>query len=187
MNERPRIGIDLDGVLIDHNEHRLQLAREFGYEIEPWQVNTNVMKDLMPDVYRVIQDRLYARLTETAPVAAGALEAIAAVPADFYIVSSRTPVSIRFAQDWLGKYRFYDYIPAERVLYCGSADDKRSYCQRFRLDFFMDDKLSLLQKLPPTTRCLLFDQDGIAGRIDVSDDIDVVTGWDEFRRLALGE
>ena len=188
MQTRMRIGLDFDGVIIDHHQHKLRLAAERGYAFEPWQTNTNVMKTLMevPE-YRTLQDSLYNRLTLEAPPVAGALDTIAAIPAEFYIVCARTPVNIRFAQEWLGKHRLYDIIPAERIFFCGTSEDKRGYCERLGLQVFLDDKLGTLRVLPTRVQRFLFDDDGIAEKLEVGHDIEVVRSWDDFRRFAMGE
>ncbi|HTM68099.1 MAG TPA: hypothetical protein VL426_02265, partial [Candidatus Binatia bacterium] len=67
-----RIGIDLDGVLIDHREHKRKLAEEYGFALEPWQSNSNVLRKFVPeDVYRSMQEALYGQLTRVAPAVAG--------------------------------------------------------------------------------------------------------------------
>lgn len=188
MSQTVRIGLDFDGVIIDHHQHKLRLAAERGYDFEPWQTNTNVMKPLMEvPVYRELQDVLYGELTLQAPPVAGAIETIAAIPAEFYIVCARTPVNIRFAQQWLGDHRLYDVIPAERIFFCGTSEDKRGYCERLGLHAFLDDKLGTLHALPPRVQCYLFDDDGVAERLEVGSDIEVVRSWADFRRLVVGD
>lgn len=182
-----RIGLDLDGVIIDHHDSKCRLAADFGLALEPWQTNTNVIKEFMPlEAYRALQDRLYTSLTPTAPPVRRALETLAALPAEFYIVSARTPVSIRFAQDWLGQHRLYDLIPAERVFFCGTAEDKRVYCERLGLHAFMDDKLSVLQLLPRHVHRILFDEDKIHERLNLGEAVHVAETWDDFRAMISG-
>jgi hypothetical protein len=185
MTPRLRIGLDFDGVIIDHHQHKLSLLAERCLEFEPWQTNTNVMKSLTNDepMYRVLQDQLYAQLTTLAPPVRGALEAIATVPADLFIVCARPPANIRFAQEWLGHHRVYDVIPAERIFFCGTSEDKRAYCERLRLHAFMDDKLGMLRGLPTSVRHLLFDEDGVSERLEVAQGIEVVRDWKEFCSL----
>jgi hypothetical protein len=188
MAQPVRIGLDFDGVIIDHHQHKLRLAAEKGYDFEPWQTNTNVMKSLMEvPTYRGLQDVLYNRLTLEAPPIAGALETITAIPAEFYIVCARAPINIRFAQEWIGQHRLYDLIPAERIFFCGTSEDKRSYCERLGLQAFLDDKLGTLRVLPSRVQRFLFDDDGIAESLNVESDIDVVRNWHDFRHLIVGD
>lgn len=182
-----RVGLDFDGVIIDHHDHKIRLAEAYGISLAREQANTNVMKDLLPfEVYRALQDDLYTKLTPSAPPVAGALEAIAAVPAEYFIVSTRSPASIRFAQEWIGRHRLYDHIPAERIFFCGTSEDKRVYCERLRLDVFMDDKLAVLAGLPRDMHRLLFDPDGTGDELKTDPHIVTITDWAEFRKMVGG-
>lgn len=188
MNEKLRVGIDLDGVIIDHRPHKCRLARERGLELETWQANSNVMKQFVPgDVYEAIQEPLYSLLTPAAPPVEGALEFLPRLRADIFIVSARRPETISFAQEWLRKHGVYDLVPADRVFFCGSGADKRGYCERLGLSVFLDDRLNFLEMLPPQTRKVLFDQDGVAARIRPSDGIGVAGDWPQFAALLGGE
>jgi len=184
MRQSLRVGIDLDGVIIDHRHHKCLLARERGLELEPWQANSNLMKQFVPgDVYEAIQAPLYSRLTPAAPPVEGALEYLPLLQAEVYIVSARRPETIRYAQEWLLKHRVYDIVPADRVFFCGSGAEKRGYCERLGLSVFLDDRLNFLEMLPPQTRKVLFDQDGIAARIGPAESIGVAGDWPRFAAL----
>lgn len=186
MSAPIRIGIDLDGVLIDHREHKRKLAGEYGFELEPWQANSNVMHEYVPEhVYRAIKDPLYSSMTSDAPPVAGALRVLPSLKAEIYLISTRPQHSVRYAQDWLVKHRVYDTVPAERIYFCG-ADEKRGYCERLGISTFLDDKMSVLDALPGKTKRVLFDEDDIAGRIKVEDRLSIARSWDEFRTMLHG-
>ena len=184
MNGRFRIGLDLDGVIIDHRPHKCRLARERGLELETWQANSNIMKQFVPlDVYEDIQTPLYSHMTPAAPPVEGALEHLPLIKAELYIVSARRADSIRYAQEWLSKHRVYDAVPADRIFFCGSGAEKRGYCERLGLDLFLDDRLNVLEMLPERTRKVLFDQDGVAARISPPAGIGVAGDWLQFLDL----
>lgn len=184
MPNLPRIGIDLDGVLIDHHEHKLKLAGDYGFSLEPWQVNSNVLGKYVPEhVMDAIQESLYGELTPQAPPIAGSLQGLAALRAEVYIISARRPGSVRYAQDWLIKHRVYDAVPAERIYFCGGDEEKRGYCDRLGLSLFMDDMVSVLDALPGRTRRVLFDVDGLADELKVHERLKVVKDWDELRTM----
>jgi len=179
-----RIGIDLDGVLIDHREHKRKLAEEYGFALEPWQSNSNVLRKFVPeDVYRSMQEALYGQLTRVAPAVAGCLEQLPHLKAELYIVSARRADTIRFAQDWLVSHRIYDFVPAERIYFCGNDEEKRGYCDRLAIDMFLDDKVSVLEALSGRTRRVLFDEDAIAEHLQVQDRLHIAKSWDEFREM----
>ncbi len=188
MAHFPRIGIDLDGVLIDHREHKLKLAAEYGIVLEPWQANTNVLAKYVPEeALEAMQGQLYTLMTPSAPPVAGALKQLAALKAETYIISARRAESVRYAQDWLLKHRVYDAVPAERIYFCGGDDEKRGYCDRLGLSLFLDDRIRVLDLLPGKTKRVLYDEDDVAKLLNVEDRLHVAKTWEEFKKLANGE
>jgi hypothetical protein len=184
MPTLPRIGIDLDGVLIDHREHKRRIAGEYGVSLEPWQSNSNMMRRHLPeDVYEAVQESLYGNYTPDAPPVAGALDTLPKLRAEAYIISARRPHSVRYAQDWLLKHRVYDAIPAERIFFCGTDEEKRGYCERLGISVFLDDKVSVLDALPGNTKRVLFDEDGVADELDVGHRMHVAKNWEDFHQF----
>ncbi|HTK05248.1 MAG TPA: hypothetical protein VL500_06685 [Candidatus Eisenbacteria bacterium] len=179
-----RIGIDLDGVVIDHRAHKQKLAQEYGFVLEPWQTNTNVMRRYVPEeIYRPLQESLYTHLTKAAPAVHGALETLPHLKAELYIVSARRADTIRYAQDWLVSHRIYDFVPAERIYFCGSDEEKKGYCDRLGIDMFLDDKVRVLEALSGRTKRVLFDEDAIAEQLQVQDRLHIARTWEEFREM----
>ncbi len=188
MGKLVRIGLDLDGVIIDHTANKLKLAKDYGYALEPWQANTNLMKRFMDhDHYEALQDTLYTTMTPDAPAVIGALEHLPKLAgAEIYIVSARPHESVRYAQEWLTKHRLFDLVPAERMFFCNDSKDKRGICDRLLVDLFLDDKLSVLTDLSVAVRKALFDPDGIAETLDLGSGVSVVRTWRDFPTFALG-
>ena len=183
-----RIGIDLDGVIIDHREHKQMLAGEYGIVLAPWQTNTNVIRKHVPEeVLENLQIDLFGSMTKKAPAVLGALEMLPTLKAEVYIVSSRRADTIRHAQDWLISHRVYDAVPAERIFFCGTDEEKRGYCDRLGIDLFLDDKISVLEGLGAKTKRVLFDEDEIARHLNVEDRFIIARTWDEFATLANGK
>ncbi len=178
-----RIGLDFDGVLVDHGEHKTRLAAARGFGLERWQTNTNVMKKFLPpEDYSEIKEVVYTLLTPDAPPTVGMLDHLADLDGELYLISARRASSIRFAQDWMQAHRIYDHIPAERVHFCPSSSEKHKFVSRLGLNVYLDDKVSVLESLPFQTRKFLFDPDGIAERVELQPDIEVVHGWRDFAK-----
>ena len=70
MVTKLKIGLDLDGVIIDHTDNKLRLASEHGFELERWQTNSNVMHQFVPkEEYDEIRQLAYNEATiEAVPV-----------------------------------------------------------------------------------------------------------------------
>jgi hypothetical protein len=187
MQDLPKIGLDLDGVLIDHSASKRLLASKHGVHLERWQTNSNVIQRFVPrETYRKIQNEIYTVLTLEAPIMPGALDVLGGVKADFYIVSGRRVETIRFVQRWLCVNRVYDVIPAERIFFCGTGEDKRAHCERLGFHCFLDDNLSVLNVLPRKLDRVLFDADGVGVHLDPDESVKVVSGWSDFRRFLVG-
>lgn len=181
-----RFGIDFDGVIVDHRPHKLRLAGELGIALEPWQTNTNLLHAYMPseEAYRKLQEPLYGAMTVDAPAVAGALEALARMPGEAYVISARRPGNEASALAWMAKNGLHDVIPRERVIFCESGRDKRVHCERLGISMFLDDKLSYLGHLPETLTRVLFDDDGIAHRLEVPADVRIARDWQEALAFA---
>lgn len=181
MYKNVRVGIDLDGVIIDHRGHKCALAKIHGGHLEPWQANSNVIREHMQaEAYAAMKDSLYCEWSLKAPEVEGALKELARLKDRVYIVSARRAESIRFAQDWLLAHGVYDLVPAERIYFCGGDAEKRGYCEKLGIGIFLDDKISVLDVLPDPTKKVLFDPDGVADKISVAEHIEVVADWKSF-------
>ena len=183
-----KIGLDLDGVIIDHTNNKLRLASERGFELEPWQTNSNVMHQFVPkEEYDEIRQLIYNEATIEAVPIEMALESIAEMPGELYIVSARYKSGVRHAQDWLDRHRIYDSVPAERIFFCSTEAEKKQHCHRLGLQLYLDDKLKVLNSLPYGVRRTLFDSHNLSKRLNLGPEIGVVFAWPEFVRLAKGK
>lgn len=163
------IGIDLDGVIIDHHENKIALARDFGFELLRWQTNTNVMRKFIPqDIYEKLQAPLYTTWTLKAPPVAGAIRGLKTLNKDTYIISARDKDFIPHAEEWLRKNGVFEIIPKEKIIFCASGAEKAPLCEKLNITCFLDDKLSFLNFLPKLTKKVLFDEDDIAEKINLS-------------------
>jgi len=177
-----RIGLDLDGVIIDHRPNKLALARDFGYVLEPWQVNSNVIdRHLEPHHHETFREKLYTHLTLSAPAMHGALEAISRLPGEVHIISARRPRSAPYAEMWLMNCGLlHQVIPKDRILFVGHPSEKRGHVERLGIEVFLDDELRVLHDLPENVHRCFFDSDGLSERLDVKPEIRRVESWVAF-------
>jgi 5'(3')-deoxyribonucleotidase len=179
-----RIGLDFDGVIIDHSSHKVRLAADFGYIIEPWQTNTNVMKRFVPEpYYSNLSEIIYSFLTPKAPPIVGSLDYISKLDGELYIISARRRNNIRFAQEWLSLHHIYDLIPAERVFFCGNSNEKSDCCRQLKIDIILDDKLGVLDVLDTNVRKILFDDHGVSKRCEFQHGYETVSSWRDFFKI----
>jgi hypothetical protein len=177
-----RIGLDLDGVIIDHRQNKHVLARDYGYALEPWQANANVIRDVIPEPHASdLHAKLYSHLTLAAPPMDGAIEHLARLPGEVFIVSARRERSAPYAEMWLlNSGILHQVIPKERIHFVGGGAEKPAAIERLGLDVFLDDEAGVLRGLPGSVRRFFFDPDGVAGRLGLDPGIAVVRGWSEF-------
>lgn len=176
-----RIGLDFDGVIVDHCEHKLRAAVSHGVRIEPWQANSNLMHRYMhPEDYVCVQNRVYCDLTEHAPPVRGALEHMARLEGELHIVSARRAGSISFAQEWMRRHGVYDIVPPEQVHFCDEGRQKAVYVERFGIEVFLDDSLSVLRALPDRVDRYLFDEHDSTRRVGKRHRFTVVSSWPDF-------
>ncbi len=176
-----KIGLDFDGVIVDHCEHKIRLSKDMGYEIEPWQTNTNIMKQFVPQPhYAEVQEMIYTFMTPKAPPVADSLEQIKSLGGELYIVSARRPTAVRFAHEWMDKHGIFDVIPSERVFFCGSSSEKGDYCRRLGIEAFLDDKLKVLEVLDDNVHKFLFDNYSSTTKFGLEHPHTTVADWREF-------
>ncbi len=184
----PRLGIDFDGVIVDHHPHKRALAAAFGLTLEPWQLNSNLLHHQLSDAqYRSLQDALYGALTVEAPPVAGALETLARLPGELFIVSARRPENEAHAHAWMKRHHVYDVVSEDRVFFCREGKEKNAHATRLGLTTFLDDKLSYLAHLSPEMQRVLFDIDGAAARLELPSDVRVARAWEEFYDIVASD
>ncbi|MFH1047222.1 MAG: hypothetical protein V1738_02865 [Patescibacteria group bacterium] len=175
------IGLDFDGVIVDHSEHKLQLARELGYELEPWQTNTNIMKKFVSESeYRGIQEKIYTELSLVAPPIAEALEHIRQLGGEPLILSARRSDTVQHALQWMKQHDLFEVIPVERVHFCAKSSQKGDYCRRLGVEVFLDDKLAVLDVLDSNVKKFLFDHHDSVRQSGLAHPHQVISGWAEF-------
>ncbi len=183
-----RIGIDLDGVVIDHTQAFLCACGEFGYHLESWQVNSNMLKHFLPkEIHTSIKRLVYTeRRLEASPMQ-GSLEAVLALLAPSFDLIIASVQKEEEAEErlwtWLGTCGFSEHIPKDRVHIFRSREEKVSYLQGLDLDFFIDDGTDVLEPLIGKTAPILFDPAEIHKRISIPEGIYVVEGWHEIREI----
>ncbi|MBI5421403.1 MAG: hypothetical protein HZA35_03815 [Parcubacteria group bacterium] len=43
-----QFGFDMDGVIIDHTEMKMRLAKDFGFDLKPEETPADVLRTIMP-------------------------------------------------------------------------------------------------------------------------------------------
>jgi len=155
------IGLDFDGVIIDHTEAKLKKARELGYFLKPEQTHGSVMMDFVSrEDHRAIQQYIYGSVTADAPIMEGALDTIKNLAEKYVltIISRRTDDFKKYAIEWLENKSIFDYIPKERAFFASYDEEKNIIAKTNKVSCFVDDRIKYLEIMPDVPHKIVFDQ-----------------------------
>lgn len=136
-----KIGFDLDGVLVDHGKNKKRIAKDLGLSANDTQV----------------KDLIYGKISLNADVMRGAKRAIAELSKNFdlFIISRRQPRSRPYGRKWLKKYFCF---PPKNIFFVDKDEDKFGVLKKLGIDFFIDDKKSVLKMIKQPVKKFLFEE-----------------------------
>lgn len=158
-----RIGLDMDGVVIDHTELRLAMGKQFGFDLTPEQTVSDIISKLVPDnIWKEMQNGMYynADIALQATPMAGLEEGMRALlDAGFptFLISRRRDTAL--AKRLLEKYALWPSIFNEsNTFFVNEIDEKNERAQALELTHYIDDQERVLSALLHVPNKLLFDQ-----------------------------
>ena len=154
-----RIGLDLDGVIIDHTKNKIKVARSLGFVVEPKDTVSEILENLMPKAkYRELQRCIYDEISLTARPVAYAIPTIRRLIQHGHrlFIISRRYRSSKTALKWLGMYEVLPFIPKRRIAFVQKDEDKIVFVKKFAVDVFLDDKAENLAYVKGATYPVLF-------------------------------
>jgi hypothetical protein len=179
------IGVDLDGVVIDHTANFLAAAKERGYRLAAWQTNSNVLKKFVSEADRAaLKNYVYGAARGGATIYPQALEFFKTYRDFITIVSvQRSAVIEQDTRAWLRRHGIMECIPEKRIILVRSRDTKLKRIARLAPDVFIDDGLDVLEYVPRQTVPILFDPVGVHRRAVVPSHIRIASRWNGVARL----
>ncbi|TSC51965.1 MAG: hypothetical protein LiPW41_732 [Parcubacteria group bacterium LiPW_41] len=158
-----RIGFDMDGVLIDHTEIRIRLAKEIGFFLSPEQTPSDILRTIIPkDKRSVLQNTLYnnPQVALEAQIMDGAYEGISILAhagLSIFLISRRKDPQL--AIRLLSKHKLWpDYFNEENTYFVAEIEDKNEKAKVFQLTHYIDDEEGVLNALVDVPNKILFDQ-----------------------------
>jgi len=178
-----RIGLDLDGVIIDHTRNKIKVAKRLGFDIRPQETVSEILENLMPsDTYRELQHCIYDEMSMTAkPVvyAIPTIRRISQLGHTLFIISRRHKRA-NDALKWLKIHGVLPFIPKRNIAFVSQDKDKVLFVRKFAVDIFLDDKVGNLSYVKKATYPVLFND----LKADINHDgYTEVRSWPEFRQL----
>lgn len=156
------IGLDLDGVIIDHSERKLLLAAEFGIAVAPEQTPSDIFKKLVPrDIYRQIEPLLYdhPEAHKLSPLMEGAKDGLEKIKdiAPYFLISRR-----KTKETAIDALRFHglwpDFFNEKNAFFVVEPEDKNIKAQELGITHYIDDQISVLECLFDVPNRFLFDK-----------------------------
>lgn len=174
------IGLDLDGVIIDHSEHKLRLAAEFGISVTPEQTASDIFKKLMPrDIYHQIEPLLYdhPEAHKLSPLMEGAKDGLEKIKniAPYFLISRR-----KIKETAVAALRFHglwpDFFNEKNAFFVIHPEEKNIKARELKITHYVDDQTTVLDCLFDVPNKFLFD------KFDVFPDTSGsrVKSWDEL-------
>lgn len=180
------IGLDLDGVILDHTHAKIMLAKKLGFSLKPEETPSDIIKNVLSlDAMQAIQHFLYddpvialgARMFRGASAGLSQLKK-ADVP--FFLISRRKNSELAIAL--LKKRGLWPlYFNAQNTSFVTEKVEKNKEAKKFGITLYIDDQPSVLEKVTDVPMRILMDHFGVFNEYDRK--YKRVASWKEF----LGE
>ncbi len=156
------IGFDMDGVLLDHTEAKLLLARRFKLQIKRAETPSDIIKPLIPQsIYSRFQfnlndDPQFRHLSLLMPGAKEVLEKIVRSGVPYFLVSRRKKPLIAIK---ILKYHglWPKYFNKTNSFFVSTPEDKNIKAAELGITHYFDDQQTVLDKLVDVKSKFLFD------------------------------
>ncbi len=191
-----KIGFDFDNTLVDYSAVFTKIAEELGIKFENNPKNaikyTFEKVYFNPNSWKEVQRQVYCELINKIEPSDKLLEVINWLIEhnhDFYIISHKTQ-TIKFdklvsnlrdpANRWIEKN--IPQFKKDRIFFESSAIAKVRKIKSLKLDFFVDDLLTILNhhQFPNETKKILFNNSSIAKK-----NIFIASNWDMVKQIIL--
>lgn len=179
------IGLDMDGVIIDHTENRIRFAEEFGFSLTPEEAVSDIMKKKMPiDTYEKIQELLYDDPITglSLPLISGAksnIELIRQSETLYYLISRRGNPQIGRAL--LQKRGLWPGLFNEKnAFFVETKEDKNNKARELGVTVYLDDQPSVLDVLVDIPQKFLFDPLYAYAKNPEYAEYSKIHSWDKF-------
>jgi hypothetical protein len=160
-----KIGLDLDGVIIDHASSKILKAKELGYNIKPCETLTHLIKKILtPEHYKELQTYIYGRASLNAPAMESAIEYIKKIASEneIFIISCRniSDGGDKLGLEWLKKNAVLNHITKEKIFFVPHDDvyAKNVAAKKLGIEIYLDDQLKILKEMSNVKTRVLFDQ-----------------------------
>ena len=165
-NNDIHIGFDMDGVLVDHTEWKLNLASRFGYQLTAAQTTSDAMRAYIPDEHRreirrmLYQDPDFALLAAPMHGVHAMLSGLRSRGVPYALISRRRDHNL--ARQLLERLGLRPaYFSDENTFFVASAEEKDEVCAHLGITLYLDDEQQVLEMLKSVPNRFLMDPHGM--------------------------
>lgn len=185
-SKKLNIGLDLDGVIIDHTQNKIKVAKSLGFNIKKEETQSEILKTILPkEKYKKLQEIIYSEKTLESPPVTLSLEILKKLTKNndynFFTISRRKKrkQDVISGQQWLEKYQVFKIIPEKNVFFVTEEKDKNIYCRKLKIKVYLDDKIKALKFIPSVPYRVLFNPYKNSNNEDFLE----IKFWKEFPKL----
>lgn len=189
-NKKILIGLDLDGVILDHSLNKIELARQLGYAISLAETPSDIMETKIdPAAYSSLKAKLYddAKLARRVPLITGAkkgLHYIKSTGIPYVLITRRKTsecalISLKLHGLWP------DYFDSSNTFFVVEKKDKDLKAKAIGVTHFVDDEPSIVAELASVPHRFLFDP--LQAYANLKGDFHKVQSWEELIQLVTSD
>lgn len=165
VDNKKFIGLDLDGVIINHAPVKIKLAKKFGFNLKPEETPSEVMSRIMGEpIWGKLQEILYydPKFFKAAPLMTGVKSGLLKLRKSglsFVLISRRQ--KSKSAIETLKHYGLWpNFFNENNVFFVIDPEDKNIKAREIGVTHYADDELHVLEKLIDVKKRFLFDNLG---------------------------
>lgn len=160
MTNFMRIGCDLDGVIIDHNDNKNLLLKRRGIRIKKTSISDYGTKPILNEgEYLKFKNELYGPLSLRAREihqAKNTIKKLISQGHEIRIISRRDRQNRKFALGWLKKNHYIKLFPVSHIHFVDLDEQKNSVCAEFEINLHIDDSADVIDNLTAPHYKVLF-------------------------------
>lgn len=183
MNSKKiNIGLDLNGVIIDHTQNRIKAGASLGFELSEEDTQSEALKVILTaDKYKELKKIVFDNMAQDSIPMVSAIETIKKLSEKYnpFIISQQDKEGSKITLSWLEKYNIFNIIPKENVIFVEKAADKNIWCEKLNIKTYLDDKISVLNLLSYPKNKVFFNSFKVLNNSSYIE----INSWEEYPAL----
>lgn len=177
------VGFDMDGVILDNAKNKIEVAGRFGIDLRPEDTPADRIVRVVPEIILgqmrpiLYDDPEMALRAETIPGATAGLRRVRDSGLPYFLISRRKNWAMAVRS--LERHGLWpELFNQQNTFFVFEPEDKDERARSLGINFYVDDQVSVLEKLVSVEKRVLFDQFRQFGRPSFPHHS--VASWDEL-------